>query len=415
MDYFNYRDHELYAEQVSMQDIVNQVGTPCYIYSKATLTRHWHVFEQSFGDYPHHICYAVKANSNIAILQILAKLGAWFDIVSVGELERVIRAGGLAKQIVFSGVGKREDEINRALDLGIYCFNVESISELQRINAIAKQRNKSARCALRINPDVDAHTHPFISTGRKENKFGIPIDQATELLNSLDEYPYVQMIGIGFHIGSQLLTLKPIVEALDCLLSLVDQCRMRGINFEHIDVGGGLGVCYRDEKPPQPIEYADVLLERLQSYQIPILLEPGRVMVANAGILVTKVEYLKHYHSQHFAIVDCAMNDLMRPALYDAWQNVTPVLINNKNVEYLYDIVGPVCETSDFLAKQRLLAIAENDLLAIRSAGAYGFSMSSQYNSRPRPPEVLVDDTKWHLIRRRETIEDLLQPENLVE
>ncbi|MEQ1738647.1 MAG: diaminopimelate decarboxylase [Methyloglobulus sp.] len=414
MDYFNYRNDELYVEDISVQDIVYQHGSPCYIYSRATLERHWNAFDKAFGEQAHLICYAVKANSNIAILNLLARLGSGFDIVSLGELERVIAAGGDPKKIVFSGVGKREDEILAALKTGIRCFNVEVSGELDRINILANQLDVIAPVSFRVNPDVDAKTHPYISTGLKENKFGIDIDQALSEYRRAAAMSNVEVVGIDCHIGSQLTETRPFLDALDRVLELVNALEAEGINLHHIDLGGGLGICYKDEQPPEPSEYIQAILARLGNQHYEILLEPGRAIVGNAGILVTQVEYLKTTPHKNFAIVDAAMNDLVRPSLYSAWQDIIPVTKRSDASEQQWDIVGPVCETGDFLGKDRALKINQGDLLAIRSSGAYGFSMSSNYNSRPRCPEIMVDGAKVRVIRDRERISHLWVGEHLL-
>lgn len=414
MDYFNYRNGELFAEDVAVADIVYKCGSPCYIYSRATLERHWKAFDQAFGAQAHLICYAVKANSNIAILNLLARLGSGFDIVSLGELERVIAAGGDAKKIVFSGVGKREDEILAALKVGIRCFNVEVSGELDRINRLAGQLGVVAPVSFRVNPDVDAKTHPYISTGLKENKFGIDIQQAMLEYRRAAAMPHIDVVGIDCHIGSQLTEARPFLDALDKILDLVADLAAEGIKLHHLDLGGGLGICYKDEQPPEPADYIQAILARLGQTDFEILLEPGRAIVGNAGILVTQVEYLKPTEHKNFAIVDAAMNDLVRPSLYSAWQNIIPVSQHSDAVETTWDIVGPVCETGDFLGKERPLKIAQGDLLAIRSSGAYGFTMSSNYNSRPRLAELMVDGGNLHVIRERETIAQLWTGEHLL-
>ncbi|MBM4207404.1 MAG: diaminopimelate decarboxylase [Gammaproteobacteria bacterium] len=414
MDYFNYQNNELYVEDVSVQDIVYQHGSPCYIYSRATLERHWRAFDQAFGNHPHLICYAVKANSNLAILNLLARLGSGFDIVSLGELERVIAAGGDPKKIVFSGMGKREDEILAALKTGIRCFNVEVSDELDRINNLAGQLEVVAPVSFRVNPDVDAQTHPYISTGLKENKFGIDFNQALSEYRRAAAMPNINVVGIDCHIGSQLTDSKPFLDALTKILELVNALKAEGINLHHLDLGGGLGICYKDEQPPQPADYIQQILAHLGGTDYEILLEPGRAIIGNAGILVTQVEYLKTTEHKNFAIVDAAMNDLIRPALYDAWQDIIPVTRQSHAAERYWDIVGPVCETGDFLGKDRALAIKEGDLLAIRSSGAYGFSMSSNYNSRPRCAEIMVDGSKVRVIRDRERISHLWAGEHLL-
>lgn len=414
MDYFNYRNNELFAEDVSVQDIVYTYGSPCYIYSRRTLEKHWHAFDQAFGDHPHLICYAVKANSNIAILNLLARLGSGFDIVSLGELERVLAAGAHPKKIVFSGVGKREDEILAALKIGIRCFNIEVSSELDRINLLAGQLGVIANVSFRVNPDVDAKTHPYISTGLKENKFGIDIKHALDEYRRAATMAHINVVGIDCHIGSQLTEIQPFLDALDRVLTLADTLKAEGIHLHHLDLGGGLGIRYKDEQPTEPAQYIAQLLARLSGSHYEILLEPGRAIVGNAGILVTQVEYLKPTDSKNFAIVDAAMNDLIRPALYSAWQEIIPVNQHSDAIEQTWDIVGPVCETGDFLGKERQLKIAPGDLLAIRSSGAYGFSMSSNYNSRPRVPELMVDGSQLYLIRERETVTQLWAGEHLL-
>ena len=414
MDYFNYRDNELFAEDIAVQDIVKKYGSPCYIYSRATLERHWHAFDKAFQDHSHLICYAVKANSNIGLLNLLARLGSGFDIVSIGELERVIAAGGDPKKVVFSGIGKREDEILAALKIGIRCFNIEVRDELDRINHLAKLLGVIAPVSFRVNPNVDAKTHPYISTGLKENKFGIDIDQALTEYRRAATMPNINIIGIDCHIGSQLTETGPFLDALDKLLELVSALKADNINLHHLDLGGGLGIRYNTETPPKPADYVELILERLGANNFEILLEPGRAIVGNAGILVTQIEYLKPTPHKNFAIVDAAMNDLMRPSLYSAWQEIIPIVKNSNAPEKLWDIVGPVCETGDFLGKERMLKLAQGDLLAIRSSGAYGFSMSSNYNSRPRVPELMVDGNQVHLIRDRESLVDLWSSEHLL-
>jgi diaminopimelate decarboxylase len=414
MDFFNYRNDHLYAEDVAVSDIVKQYGSPTYIYSRATLERHWYAFDQAFGDQAHLICYAVKANSNLAVLNVLARLGSGFDIVSLGELERVIAAGGEPHKIVFSGVGKREDEILAALKLGIRCFNVEVSGELDRINHIAGQWGLVAPVSFRVNPDVDAKTHPYISTGLKENKFGIDIKEAIHEYRRAAAMPNIKVIGIDCHIGSQLTETRPFLDALDRVLNLVSELEAEGIELHHLDLGGGLGICYKEEQPPEPAEYISAVLQKLGKTNFEILMEPGRAIVGNAGILVTQVEYLKPTANKNFAIVDAAMNDLVRPSLYSAWQNIIPVNKQSQAEPQHWDIVGPVCETGDFLGKDRELQLAQGDLLAIRSSGAYGFSMSSNYNSRPRVAEVMVDGSKIHLVRERESIPQLWTGEHVL-
>jgi len=414
MDYFNYRNGHLFAEDVAISDIVNSYGSPCYIYSRATLERHWYAFDRAFGTTPHLICYAVKANSNLALLNVLARLGSGFDIVSLGELQRVLAAGGDPQKIVFSGVGKREDEILAALKTGIRCFNIEVSGELDRINRLAGELGMVAPVSFRVNPDVDAKTHPYISTGLKENKFGIDINQALPEYRRAAALPHINVVGIDCHIGSQLTDTSPFLDALDKILAMVGQLKVEGIDIHHLDLGGGLGICYKDEQPPEPADYITAVLKRLGNVDYEILMEPGRAIVGNAGILVTRVEYLKPTANKNFAIVDAAMNDLVRPALYDAWQNIIPVNPHYDADTLRWDIVGPVCETGDFLGKDRDLALKQDDLLAIRSAGAYGFSMSSNYNSRPRAAEIMVDGPRCHLVREREAVSQLWAGERLL-
>lgn len=415
MNHFQYKNQQLFAENVAVADIAKTYGTPAYIYSKATLERHWHAFDQAFGTHPHLICFAVKSNSNIALLNLMARLGSGFDIVSQGELERVLAAGGDAGKVVFSGVAKSHSEIARALEVGIRCFNVESEAELRRINEISAQLGKIAPISLRVNPDVDAHTHPYISTGLKENKFGVSVQQAREVYRLAKTLPNVKITGMDCHIGSQLTELQPFLDATDRLILLMEQLKEDGIELSHLDLGGGLGVPYHGEEPPHPTEYATALLDKLKHYpNLEIVLEPGRAISANAGILVTKVEYLKSNEDRHFAIVDTGMNDMIRPALYEAYMELVEVDRSLNRQEAIYDVVGPICETSDFLGKGRKLAVAEGDLIAMRSAGAYGATMSSTYNSRPQAVEILVDDANFHLIKERATFEDLWRLEKLL-
>ena len=414
MDFFQYKNEQLYVEDLPVKQLAEEFGTPLYIYSRATLERHWHAFDSALGDHPHLICYAVKANSNIGILNVMAKLGSGFDIVSQGELERVLEAGGEASKVVFSGVAKSRAEIMRALEVGIRCFNVESIAELHHINQIAGEMGKIAPISLRVNPDVDAHTHPYISTGLKENKFGVSVDEAREVYKLAATLPHVKITGMDCHIGSQLTELQPFLDATDRLIRLIEQLKEDGITLKHLDLGGGLGVTYTDETPPHPSDYAAALLNKLKNYKdLEIILEPGRAIAANAGILVAKVQYLKSNESRNFAITDTGMNDMIRPALYEAYMNIIEIDRTLEREKAIYDVVGPVCETSDFLGKQRELAIAEGDYIAQRSAGAYGASMSSNYNSRPRTAEVLVDGDKAHLIRRRESLSELWALESI--
>ena len=414
MDFFQYKNEQLYVEDLPVKQLAEEFGTPLYIYSRATLERHWHAFDSTLGEHPHLICYAVKANSNIGILNVMAKLGSGFDIVSQGELERVLAAGGEASKVVFSGVAKSRAEIMRALEVGIRCFNVESVAELHHINQIAGEMGKVAPISLRVNPDVDAHTHPYISTGLKENKFGVSVDEAREVYKLAATLPHVKITGMDCHIGSQLTELQPFLDATDRLIRLMEQLKEDGITLKHLDLGGGLGVIYTDETPPHPSDYATALLNKLKDYEdLEIILEPGRAIAANAGILVAKVQYLKSNESRNFAITDTGMNDMIRPALYEAYMNIIEIDRTLGREKAIYDVVGPVCETSDFLGKQRELAIAEGDYIAQRSAGAYGASMSSNYNSRPRTAEVLVDGNKAHLIRRRENLSELWALESI--
>lgn len=414
MDHFNYRDGRLFAEEVPLEDIAARFGTPTYVYSRATLERHWRAFDTALAGRPHLVCYAVKANSNLAILNLFARLGSGFDIVSGGELERVLKAGGDPGKVVFSGVGKSAAEMRRALEAGIRCFNVESEPELERLNEVAGGLGVRAPVSLRVNPDVDAGTHPYISTGLKENKFGIDIASADEVYARAAGLPHLEVVGVDCHIGSQLTQVTPFVDALARVLALLDRLAGRGIAVRHLDLGGGLGIRYRDEQPPEPRDYLAPILAAIGERDVEIMLEPGRAIVGNAGILLTRVEYLKHTGHKDFAIVDAAMNDLLRPALYGAWQAIVPVRPRTDRAPRAYDLVGPVCETGDFLGKDRELALAPGDLLAVRSAGAYGFSMSSNYNSRPRAAEVMVDGDQAHTVRRRETLDDLWRGEQVL-
>lgn len=415
MNFFQYKNNKLYAEDIPVQQLAEQFGTPLYVYSRATLERHWRAFDSAFGKRPHLICFAVKSCSNIGVLNIMAKLGSGFDIVSQGELERVLAAGGDASKVVFSGVAKSREEIMRALEVGICCFNVESVSELKHINQIAGEMGKIAPISLRVNPDVDAHTHPYISTGLKENKFGVSVDEAREVYKLASTLPNIKITGMDCHIGSQLTELQPFLDATDRLIVLMEQLKEDGITLKHLDLGGGLGVTYTDETPPHPSDYANALLEKLKDYpELEIILEPGRAISANAGILVAKVQYLKSNESRNFAITDTGMNDMIRPALYEAYMNIVEIDRTLEREKAIYDVVGPVCETSDFLGKQRELSIAEGDYIAQCSAGAYGASMSSNYNSRPRTAEVLVDGDQSYLIRRRETLQELWALESTI-
>ncbi|MEH8028795.1 diaminopimelate decarboxylase [Gallibacterium anatis] len=415
MDYFNYKNDQLMAEEISVKQLAQQFGTPLYIYSRATLERHWHAFDSALQGHPHLICFAVKSNPNIALLNLLAKLGSGFDIVSQGELERVLAAGGDANKVVFSGVAKSHSEIERALEVGIRCFNVESEAELLRINQVAEKLGKKAPISLRVNPDVDAKTHPYISTGLKKNKFGVSVERAREVYRLAKTLPHIQIVGMDCHIGSQLTELQPFLDSADRLLVLLEQLRQDGIELQHLDLGGGLGVRYSGETPPHPTEYASALLAKFKQYpELEIILEPGRAISANAGILVTKVEYLKSNEDFNFAIVDAGMNDMIRPALYQAYMEIIEADRTLDRESKVYDVVGPICETSDFLGKGRSLAIAAGDFIVQRSAGAYGASMASNYNSHPRAAEVLVDGDKAHLIKRRERFEELWACEQLI-
>ncbi len=414
MDHFQYHADKLLAENVDLSIISEQFGTPCYVYSRATIERHWRAFDDAFVGFPHQICYAVKANSNLAVLNVMARLGSGFDIVSGGELARVIAAGGDAGKVVFSGVGKTVAEIEYALQQQIRCFNVESVAELIRINGVAERLNCVAPISIRVNPDVDAKTHPYISTGLKENKFGIAIEQAEDVYIQANNMAHLELVGVDCHIGSQLISVSPFVDALERVLALLDRLTELDIRLQHLDIGGGLGISYQDEVPPSPQEYAEALKKLLIGRDIEILMEPGRAIVGNAGVLLTKVEYIKETEDHNFAIVDAAMNDLLRPALYQSWQDIQTVRVDHSIPTKTYDIVGPVCETGDFLGKNRQLAIKQGDLLAIKSSGAYGFTMSSNYNSRPRAAEVMIDGDTFHCIRARETIPSLFVGEQVL-
>lgn len=414
MDAFSYRDGELYAENVPVSHIAERYGTPAYVYSRAALEAAFLAYQRALSGQDHLICYAVKANSNIAVLNLLARLGAGFDIVSGGELARVVAAGGDPGKTVFSGVGKTATEMADALDLGIYCFNVESEQELLLLQDVAEAMGRIARVSIRVNPDVDAGTHPYISTGLRENKFGIDITQAADIYRLASRLPALQVVGIDCHIGSQLTETRPFLDALDRVLVLVDQLAGEGIHIGHLDIGGGLGVRYMDEQPPSPGDYLAAILPRLAGREVQLVLEPGRSIAANGGILLTRVEYLKANVARQFAIVDAAMNDLLRPALYQARMAVVAVRPRTDLPASRYDVVGPVCETGDFLGRDLDLAIAGGDLLAIRGAGAYGFTMSSNYNSRPRAPEIIVDGDRCHLVRARENPSDLMRGETLL-
>lgn len=411
MDHFQYQEHHLFAEDVPVANIAERFGTPCYVYSRATLERHWRAFDSAFGQHPHLICFAVKANSNLAVLNVLARLGSGFDIVSVGELERVLAAGGDPARVIFSGVGKRADEMRRALEVGIRCFNLESEAELTRLEEVAAELGVLAPVSIRVNPDVDAGTHPYISTGLRENKFGIDIHAADGVYERAAASPHLRVVGIDCHIGSQLTELSPFLDALARVLELADRLERFGIPIDHLDLGGGLGIRYTQENPPEPADYARAIDALLEGRHYEILLEPGRAIAGNAGILLTRVEYLKNTGLKRFAIVDAAMNDLVRPALYQAVQDIIPAERQEGGERGLWDLVGPVCETGDFLGKARDLALAPGDLLAVRGCGAYGFTMSSNYNSRPRAAEVMVDGDDLHLVRPRETLTSLFAGE----
>ncbi|MFK4024865.1 diaminopimelate decarboxylase [Stutzerimonas balearica] len=413
MEAFSYRDGQLFAEGVALSALAQRFGTPTYVYSRAHIEAQFRAYADALGDLPHLVCFAVKANSNLGVLNLLARLGAGFDIVSRGELERVLAAGGEPSKIVYSGVGKSRDDMRRALEVGVHCFNVESTEELERLQQVAAEMGVTAAISLRVNPDVDAQTHPYISTGLKENKFGIDIEQAPAVYARAADLPNLEVVGVDCHIGSQLTSLPPFLDALDRLLALVDRLAEQGIAIRHLDLGGGLGVRYRDEQPPLAGDYIAAVRQRMQGRALTLVFEPGRSIVANAGVLLTRVEYLKHTAHKDFAIVDAAMNDLIRPALYQAWMNIIAVQPHEGDTRR-YDIVGPICETGDFLAKDRELALAEGDLLAVCSAGAYGFVMSSNYNTRGRAAEVLVDGDQAHEVRRRESVQDLYAGESLL-
>jgi diaminopimelate decarboxylase len=413
MSDFIYKDGQLFAEDVSLLEIAKQYNTPCYVYSNNTIQSRYLEFDSAFTSGQHLLCYAVKANSNISILNTLARLGSGFDIVSIGELFRVLEAGGDPMKVVFSGVGKREDEMKFALEQNIKCFNVESESELLKLNKVAENMGMAAPVSLRVNPDVDAKTHPYIATGLKENKFGIAFESAKVIYQQAANMSNISLIGIGCHIGSQISSLTPFQDALQRLLDLIDELKQLGIELQHVDIGGGLGITYQNEIPPTPTEYVNAVTSITQKRDLEVIIEPGRSIVGNAGILLTKVEYLNITPFRNFAVIDAAMNDLIRPSLYDSWHEIKCVMQNSNIKESIYDVVGPICETGDFIGKNRSLSLSEGDLLAIFSAGAYGFSMSSNYNSRPRAAEILVDGVKVHEVRRREKLEDLFGGELL--
>lgn len=412
MSAFQYRNGRLHAEAVPLSEVAERYGTPCYVYSRAALTGAYRAFDGAFSGLDHLVCYAVKANSTLAVLNVLARLGSGFDIVSGGELQRVLAAGGDARKVVFSGVGKSAEEMRQALAAGVLCFNVESESELTRLDAVATQAGRTASVSLRVNPDVDPRTHPYIATGLRENKFGVAWEDAPALYRKARSMRHLTLAGIGCHIGSQLTEVAPFVAALDRIIALAERLQAEGLTLSHIDVGGGLGIRYRDEAPPAMADYARALAGRLAGRPWKLLLEPGRALAGPAGLLLTRVEYLKHGRDRNFAVVDAAMNDLVRPALYDAWHDVAPVVAGSGGKTY--DVVGPVCESGDFLARARTLALEEGSLLAVMDAGAYGMSMSSNYNTRPRAAEVMVDGTQAHLVRERETVSELMAREMLL-
>ncbi len=411
MSYFPYQNGQMMAESLSVADIAGEYGTPCYVYSRAALEAHFRAYQDALQGCDHLVCYAVKANSNLAVLDVLARLGAGFDIVSGGELERVLAAGGDPARVVFSGVGKTATEMARALELDIACFNVESAAELEVLARVAAEQGRVARVSVRVNPDVDAGTHPYISTGLRENKFGVTTEEALQVYRRAAELPAIEVVGIDCHIGSQLTEISPFIDALRRLLALIDTLADEGIALHHLDLGGGLGVCYRDEQPPAIADYIAAVRAELGDRALKLVFEPGRSIAANAGILVTRVEYLKPTPTHNFALVDAAMNDMIRPALYQAWLDIRPVRPSDEGIEARWDIVGPVCETGDFLGKDRPLTLQQGDLLALSGAGAYGFTMSSNYNTRPRAAEVMVDGDQAHLVRERETVAELLRGE----
>ena len=416
MDHFHYSNGRYLAEKVPLAEVAEAVGTPCYVYSRATIERHWRVFDAAFGQYPHKVCYSVKANSSLAVLNLLAKLGSGFDIVSGGEMERVLRAGGGPSDVVFSGVGKSRSEIQRALQIDVGCLNLESESELYRVAEIANELAVKAPIAIRINPDVDPLTHPYIATGLRDNKFGVAMPEALGVFKHAANMGSIEIKGVACHIGSQLTETGPFVDALEKVVDFVEQLTSHGIELEHLDIGGGLGIHYHDENPPDPETYTIAVIEVLErrGCRLPVVIEPGRAIVGNAGVLLTQVEYLKHGDHRNFAVVDAGMNDLLRPALYQGFHEIVPLQEQGStSCPRVYDVVGPVCESADFLGQKRSLAIAEGDLLALRSVGAYGFVMSSVYNSRVRPAEVIVDGDRFHVVRKRETVDQLMENECL--
>jgi diaminopimelate decarboxylase len=414
LDHFNYKDNTLYCEDVAISELAETYGTPLYVYSRATLERHWHAFDDALDGRDHLVCYAVKANSNLAVLNVLARLGSGFDIVSGGELQRVLQAGGDPDKIVFSGVGKLAEEMELALQSDIHCFNVESEQELDQLNAIAERNQRVARVSFRVNPDVDAKTHPYISTGLKENKFGINFEDAERIYLKASDLSHIDVIGIDCHIGSQLTELSPYVDALDRLLFLMQRLKTIGVEIKHLDLGGGLGIRYKDETPPLPKEWSSALRDQLNDFDGTLVVEPGRAISGNAGVLVSRVNYVKHSDDKNFAVIDAAMNDLIRPSLYDAWLEIIRVDLHSEEATRVYDIVGAICETGDFLGKDRPMQLAQKDLVAIRSSGAYAFSMSSNYNSRCRAAEVMVDGDRHYCVREREVFEQLVQGEAML-
>ncbi|EPJ51771.1 MAG: diaminopimelate decarboxylase [Osedax symbiont Rs2] len=414
MDSFEYRDNRLHCENVLLSKVAEEFGTPTYVYSRDAIELAYLAYANALQGRDDMVCFAIKANSNLAVLNILARLGAGFDVVSQGGLQRGLESGGRADRVVFSGVSKQSSEIRYALQAGIHCFNIESAAELERINSVAEQMAMLAPISFRVNPNVDAGTHPYISTGLKENKFGIAIEDAPRLYQHAASLKHVKIIGMDCHIGSQLTEIAPFMDAMDKLLALIDTLETQGISIKHLDLGGGLGVCYTDEVPPTPQQYIDAVLDKIADRELTLIFEPGRSIVANAGVLLSEVEYLKHNESKNFAIVDAAMNDMLRPALYSAYLDILPLQINDSQEFQEYDVVGPVCETGDFLGKDRRLNIVAGDLLAVCSAGAYGFTMSSNYNTRTRAAEVMVDDNKSYQIRARETFADLIKGEKIL-
>ncbi len=412
MDHFSYRDGSLHVEDLPASTIASEHGTPCYVYSRAALERTFGAYRDALAGCEHLVCYAVKANSNLAVLDVLARLGAGFDIVSGGELERVVAAGGDPAKVVFSGVGKTPGEMHRALELGIHCFNLESAAELEVLDRIAAGLDRVAPVSVRVNPDVDAGTHPYISTGLRESKFGVTVGEALRVYRRASELEHIEVVGLDCHIGSQLTEISPFIDALQRLLELVDELAAAGISIRHLDLGGGLGVRYRDEQPPSVADYIGAIRDEIGQRDLQLIFEPGRSIAANAGILLTRVEYLKPTPEHHFALVDAAMNDMIRPALYQAWLDIRRTEDSDGGLRAEWDVVGPVCETGDFLGKGRDLSLSQGDLLAVFGAGAYGFTMSSNYNSRGRAPEIVVDGDRTYLVRERESITDIIRTEH---